>query len=47
MEVSGDIGYVLWHSSNVGADVKLGTDTFRIRDGKIAVQTFAALIEEK
>ncbi len=46
-EVSGDTGYILWHSTNVGADVKLGTDTFVIRDGKIPVQTFAALIEEK
>ncbi len=47
LEISGDVGYILWHSTNVGAEVKLGTDTFVIRDGKIAVQTFAALIEEE
>ena len=46
-EILGDIAYILWHSTNEGADVKLGTDTFLIRDGKIAVQTFAALIEER
>ena len=47
LEVVGDIAYVLWHSVNEGADVTLGTDTFLVRDGKIAIQTFAALIEEK
>ena len=47
VEVVGDVAYVLWHSANQGADVALGTDTFVIRDGKIAVQTFAALIEER
>jgi uncharacterized protein (TIGR02246 family) len=47
VEVVGDIAYVLWHSTNEGADIRLGTDTFLIRDGKIAVQTFAALIEEE
>ena len=46
-EVVGDIAYILWHSTNEGADIKLGSDTFVIRDGKIAVQTLAALIEEK
>ena len=33
--------------STRGADVKLATDTFVIRDDKIALQTFAARIEEK
>ena len=46
-DVTGDIAYILWHSTNEGADIRLATDTFVIRDGKIAVQTFAALIEEK
>jgi ketosteroid isomerase-like protein len=44
LEVAGDIAYVLWHSVNEGAEVTLGTATFLVRDGKIAVQTFAALI---
>ena len=46
-EVVGDIAYILWHSTNEGADILLGSDTFVIRDGKIAVQTLAALIKEK
>ncbi len=47
MEVTGDVAYIVWHSTNQGMDVKLGTDTFLIRDGKIAVQTFAAFMQEK
>ena len=47
MEVVGDVAFIAWHSANEGADVKLGTDTFVIRDGKIAIQTFAMLMEEK
>ena len=46
-EVVGDVAYIVWHSVNQGADVKMATDTFVIRDGKIAIQTFAAKIEEK
>ena len=46
-EVVGEVAYIVWHSVNQGADVKLGTDTFVIRDGKIALQTFAGRIEEK
>ncbi len=45
MEVEGGVAFIAWHSSNEGAEVTLGTDTFLIRDGKIAVQTFAAKIE--
>ncbi|WP_089725200.1 nuclear transport factor 2 family protein [Candidatus Thiosymbion oneisti] len=47
MEISGDVAYVVWHSTNESVDVKLGTDTFLIRDGKIVVQTFAAFMQEK
>jgi ketosteroid isomerase-like protein len=47
MEISGDVAYIVWHSTNEGMDVKLGTDTLLIRDGKIAVQTFAAFMQEK
>ena len=45
IDISGDVAFILWHSSNLGAEVTLGTDTFVIRDGKIAIQTFAARIE--
>ena len=47
VEIVGDVGYIVWHSVNQGAEVTLGTDTFVLRDGKIAVQTFAAKIEER
>jgi ketosteroid isomerase-like protein len=47
MNVIDKIAYVVWHSFNEGADVLLGTDTFLVRDGKIAIQTFAADIKEK
>ena len=45
-ELSGDIAYIVWHSTNQGVDVKLGTDTFLIQNSKITIQTFAALIQE-
>jgi ketosteroid isomerase-like protein len=46
-EVVGDVAYIVWHSVNEGVEVTLGTDTLVVRDGKIAVQTFAARIEER
>ena len=45
-EVVGEVAFIAWHSSNEGATVPLGTDTFLIRDGKIAVHTFAAKIDK-
>jgi ketosteroid isomerase-like protein len=45
-DVSGDIAYVVWHSTNQGAKIPVGTDTFLVKGGKIAVQTFAAHIQE-
>ena len=47
MDIEGEVAFIAWHSSNEGAEVPLATDTFIIRDGKIAVQTFAAKIEER
>ena len=44
-EVCGDVAYIVWNAKCAEADVRLGTDTFVVRDGKIAVQTFAGLIE--
>ena len=38
-EVSGDTGYVAW---SVDGFFALGTDTLVVKEGKIAVQTFAA-----
>ena len=44
MDIEGDIAFIAWHSSNEGAEVPLGTDTFVIRNGKIAMQTFAVQV---
>ena len=46
-EISGDIAYIVWHSTHESVDVKLATDTFLIKGGKIAIQTFAAFMQEK
>jgi len=45
IEVEGDVAFTAWHSTNEGASIPLGTDTFLIRDGKIAVQTFALRVD--
>ena len=47
MQVADDVAYIVWHASCAAADIVFGTDTFLIRNGKIAVQTFAAKIEAK
>ena len=47
LQVADDIAYIVWHANCASADIVFGTDTFLIRDGKIAVQTFAAKIEAK
>ncbi len=38
-EVDGAYAYITWHS---GTAAPLGTDTFHVVDGKIAMQSFAA-----
>ena len=47
MEIAGDVAYIVWRADCAAATILLGTDTFVVRDGKIAVQTFAAKIEPK
>ena len=47
VQVEGDVAYILWHANCASADIPLGTDTFVMRDGKIAAQTFAAKIDPK
>lgn len=39
--VEGDVAYILWHARCAGMDIDFASDTFLIRGGKIAVQTFA------
>jgi ketosteroid isomerase-like protein len=38
IEVDHDLGYIVW---DLNGAVSLGTDTFIVRDGRIAQQTFA------
>jgi ketosteroid isomerase-like protein len=47
LRVEGDVAYIVWHAKCSSADVPYGTDTFIVRDGKIAVQTFAAKIDPR
>lgn len=39
--VEGDYAYILWVAETADNLYELGTDTFFVRDGKIAVQSFA------
>lgn len=39
--VEGDHAYILWTAETADNRYELGTDTFVVRDGKIAVQSFA------
>lgn len=45
--VEGDVAFISWHATCASSDVPLGTDTFVVRDGRIAVQTFAAKIDPR
>ena len=47
VDVNGDVAYITWQATCAKADVRLGTDTFVVRDGKIAAQTFAAMIDPR
>lgn len=40
-DVAGEIAYIVWHAKTSAGEIPVGTDTFVVRDGKIAVQTFA------
>jgi ketosteroid isomerase-like protein len=43
----GEVGFVVWSAETEDNIYDLGTDTFVVRDGKIATQTFAAKITPK
>jgi|SRR5262245_601460 len=45
MHVLDDVVYIVWHANCASAEVVFAADTFLIKGGKIAVQTFAAKIE--
>ena len=40
--VEGDYAYIVWDAETADNLYELGTDTFHVRDGKIAVQSFAS-----
>lgn len=44
MFVENEVAYILWDCTTPTLEVPLGTDTFIIEDGKIRIQTFAAVI---
>jgi uncharacterized protein (TIGR02246 family) len=45
LHVLDDVVYLVWHADCASADIVFAADTFLIKGGKIAVQTFAAKIE--
>ena len=46
-EIAGDVAFIAWHADTASHQIPLGTDTFVMRDDKIAVQTFAAQMNPK
>ena len=45
--VEGEVAFISWKAESETHKFHLGTDTFVIKDGKIAVQTLAAHMDEK
>ncbi len=46
-EVTGHVAFIAWHADTASHQIPMGTDTFVVQDGKIAVQTFAAQMVPK
>jgi ketosteroid isomerase-like protein len=46
-DISGDIAYVAWTAETANNRIEVAADTFVIRNGKIAIQTFAGKISPK
>jgi len=47
LHVAEDVAYMVWHSKCASANIVFAADTFLVRNGKIAVQTYAPKIEVK
>ena len=45
--IRGEIAYIVWHAETAENHYEFATVTFVVRDGKVAVQTFAAKITPK
>lgn len=43
--IEGEVAQIVWHANCADLDIVHGVDTFVVRDGKIAVQTYAGKIE--
>ena len=46
-QISGDTAYIVWHADCAAVTIPIASDTFIVRDGKIAVQTVALKLEPK
>jgi ketosteroid isomerase-like protein len=46
-EIEGEVAYIFWNAESETHKFLAGSDTFIVKDGKIAMQTFAAHIELK
>ena len=46
-EIEGDTAYIVWHGETPDNDYAFCTDTFRIDDGVITMQTFAGDVQPK
>ncbi len=45
--IQGEVAYIVWAAETADNVYELGTDTFIVKDGKIAVQSFAAKVAPK
>ena len=46
-DVEADVAYIVWSAETADNVYELATDTFVMRDGRIAIQTFAGKITPK
>ena len=45
--VEGEVAYIAWHATGAHVEVPFASDTLIVRDGKIAIQTAAGVINPK
>jgi ketosteroid isomerase-like protein len=45
--IVGEVAFITWHATCASFEIPLGVDTFLVRDGKIAVQTYAARMDPR
>lgn len=46
-QTCGETGLLVWHATCDGTVIPVATETYVVRDGRIAAQTFAAIFEER